>query len=255
MNINALKSIDTLFNQETASTTNQIAVGEPNPSSPISMAQRAMTASFFYLAAMLVNSLNVQWAQNTFRVVNTQTDELGWTHVRMQQTINGLPIYGQQIITHVDNNGTVRGMSGDANQEMLDGSFNVKPSISQNSALNRVRSNYHGSISAPSTELLVYPTKTQGMRLAYKVEFFDTKAPARMTYFIDARNGRILDKANSLSTVPNTPGNTGVVAPAKNTGIVSPYMQQAVPVSTRRMGDWNSASFANYVLPTRETNQ
>jgi Zn-dependent metalloprotease len=200
--IESLNRMDPMINAlERNAELMEIAIGEPHPTKPpISRAeleQKAISASYRYLSDE--NTVGINKAENSFRVVKVETDELGMAHVRMEQVIKGLRVYGQQVITHVDNDGAVQNLTGNYRRDLLTTRVNTKPIIKTEGAIARVSRNYHAEINSPSTELLIYPT-TRGARLAYKVEFFDENGPARMVYFVDARSGRILNKQNLLAT-------------------------------------------------------
>jgi Zn-dependent metalloprotease len=47
-----------------------------------------------------------------FDTASITTDELGQTHVKFQQTLRGLPVFGAEYIVHTDANGNVRAMNG-----------------------------------------------------------------------------------------------------------------------------------------------
>lgn len=49
-----------------------------------------------------------------FQAIRTHRDELGQTHVRMQERVNGLPVIGAEYIVHSDAKGNVIGMNGRA---------------------------------------------------------------------------------------------------------------------------------------------
>jgi vibriolysin len=49
-----------------------------------------------------------------FQPLNSLRDELGQTHVRMQERVHGLPVLGAEYIVHSDANGNVIGMNGRA---------------------------------------------------------------------------------------------------------------------------------------------
>jgi Zn-dependent metalloprotease len=183
-----------------------IAPGEPHPQAPVNRAefeQAAIAASYRYLASQ--SDLAGERAESSFRVVHVETDEIGMAHVRMEQIIKGLRVCDQQIITHVDGNGEVQSLTGSYRSDLLTSLINTKPIISREGAIARLRRNFDGQISsAPNTELVIYPT-SRGVRLAHRVEFFGEtdKGPVRMVHFIDARNGRVLEKMNMIATAQN----------------------------------------------------
>src|SRR5262249_31301214 len=147
---------------------------------------QAISSSFSYLAN--INSLKKGKAESSFRVAGVEVDELGMAHVRLDQTINGLRVYNQQVITHVGSDGVVHGMTGSCRKDLFTSHPNLKPTLSKDDSISRARKDFHGKLtSSPKSELLIYPS-TRSARLAYEVEFLGESngEPVRMDYFIDA---------------------------------------------------------------------
>src|ERR1051326_548726 len=72
-------------------------------------AKKAIQTSLNYLGS--TNTAVSGLAANPGREVVARsvfTDELGMTHVRMDRVYNGLPVWGQQVITHLGADGQVK---------------------------------------------------------------------------------------------------------------------------------------------------
>lgn len=148
-------------------------------------------------------------------ILKSETDEIQTTHLRIQQTYKGIPVYGGEMILHKKDNEEV---------SLLNGHFyptpqieNVNPSLSEDNigklaisdvskvsivkpmtATEMVMLKYE----KPKTELIIYHQneKADGERLAYQV----TVRPnflERWIYVIDANSGEILDKYNHTCTL------------------------------------------------------
>jgi bacillolysin len=50
--------------------------------------------------------------QSHFRITKTETDALGMTHVRLQEVVNGIPVYGSQQTIHLGKDGSVQSYFG-----------------------------------------------------------------------------------------------------------------------------------------------
>ncbi len=59
------------------------------------------------IMATLSGLTGIKDALHEFEVVSTETDELGFTHVKLQQTYKGLPVYGSQAWLHFSPAGKV----------------------------------------------------------------------------------------------------------------------------------------------------
>lgn len=148
-------------------------------------------------------------------ILNSETDEIETTHLRMQQSYKGVHVYGGEMILHKKENQEV---------SLLNGHFyptpsleDVTPSLSEsNVGKIAVGDVSKTSIVKPMTatemtilkyekpkmELIIYHQneKVDGERLAYHV----TVRPnflERWVYVIDAKSGEILDKYNYTCTL------------------------------------------------------
>jgi bacillolysin len=148
-------------------------------------------------------------------ILKSETDEIQTTHLRMQQSYKGVPVYGGEMILHKKTNEDV---------SLLNGHFyptpqieNVKPSLSEEkigklaiSDVSKISITKPMTASEmvmlkyekPKTELIIYHQneKADGERLAYQV----TVRPnflERWIYVIDANSGEILDKYNHTCTL------------------------------------------------------
>ena len=151
-------------------------------------------------------------------IIKTETDDIETTHLRMQQTYMGVPVYGGEMILH---------QKADEEVSLLNGHFyptpsleNVKPSLSEDNVSKIVigdvaKTSIVKPMTAtemkmlkyekPKTELIVYHQneKADGEHLAYHV----TVRPnflERWIYVIDASSGEILDKYNHTCTLDGT---------------------------------------------------
>ncbi|MEW6736079.1 MAG: M4 family metallopeptidase [Acidobacteriota bacterium] len=174
-------------------------------------------------------------------------DELGMMHVRMDRVYNGLKVYGQQVVTHLGQDGNVRSVSGETGQTISARNFSTRPNITSDDALRVAGGLFVGEPTVPpQAELLIYPTTDGEYKLAYHVQMTNLSGenPSKMNYFIDANTGQMIDhfnalpvfcphcKAMMLAQNPNqsgsrntTPTTTNNLAPNGNSGIVPPWLR------------------------------
>ena len=141
-------------------------------------------------------------------------DELGFTHVRMQQTYKDIPVYGAEAILHFNQGG----------QRVLNGRIlktpslqNVTPRLSEEDAISRAKADlkangtYHElseeqkafmQYEGPKVELMIYPDKQQTGKylLTYQVELY-ASLDGHWFYILDAKNGKILNSNNHVCHV------------------------------------------------------
>ncbi|WP_261129588.1 M4 family metallopeptidase [Bacillus sp. Marseille-Q3570] len=135
------------------------------------------------------------------KVKNVQKDELGMTHVRFNQTKNGVPIEGYEIIVHFNKDNEVVAVNGRVNQTVVDDAVDTTPSVSEEEALQVAQS----SIDAPeeftyepTVDLVVYPFEGENFT-AYKanINFMGDK-PGNWFVYVDANTGKVIDQYNGL---------------------------------------------------------
>lgn len=165
--------------------------------------------------------------ENSFRLLNTTSDKLGFTHYRYQQYYNNIPVEGTMYILHSKNEKVIS-----VNGELLDDiSASAVASVSENAALtsalssvnatlykwqipleeNYIREKQHDMSASyfPKGEL-VYITpsgklKSEGLRLTWKFDIYAHEPLSRDYIYVDALTGEVLLKKNRIHTT-DTPG-------------------------------------------------
>ncbi len=147
------------------------------------------------------SKVNMKNPKTELKVDKSIKDELGMTHVRFNQTKNGIAVEGAQIIVHYNKNNEITVVNGAYNNQIEESNIDTSPSISTNRALDVAKS----SINAPSTleqspksELVIYPFGGKN-HLAYKVNMnFLGEEPGNWFVYVDAKTGEIVDKFNAI---------------------------------------------------------
>ncbi|ASS73777.1 hypothetical protein CIG75_01505 [Tumebacillus algifaecis] len=151
-------------------------------------------------------------AEGNFKVKKSHKDENGTTHTRLDQVIDGVKVYGSQVIVHEAN--------GDA--EGVTGSFkNVKANAKQaklnaTTAIDKAvaHTGFTGELSkAAAAELVYYPVGDQAI-LSYQVGVsYISDTPGNWTVFVNAVDGSIVYAVNAIEGVAGT--GTGVLGGTK----------------------------------------
>jgi bacillolysin len=135
------------------------------------------------------------------KVKSIQKDELGMTHVRFNQSINGVSVEGAEIIVHFNNNNEVVSVNGRMNQTITDAAVDTSVSLSSEEALGVSLSSVNAPDELtyePTAELVVFPFDGEN-RTAYKVNVnFMGDEPGNWFVFVDAKTGEVIDKYNGL---------------------------------------------------------
>ncbi|PTL80062.1 M4 family metallopeptidase [Vitiosangium sp. GDMCC 1.1324] len=140
-------------------------------------------------------------------VVRSSTrDEQGHTHIRYAQTRNGLPVFGHELILHVDASGKVYAANGSAR----DGESVPAPSqakVSPEAVRRAALESTPGGVRVEGEPRLVYARSTvdQRLKLAYEVvvtgEHLGT--PVRDHVFLNALDGSTVQRDSDIHNVRN----------------------------------------------------
>ncbi|UOQ92966.1 M4 family metallopeptidase [Halobacillus shinanisalinarum] len=139
--------------------------------------------------------------KSNFKPGQVKKDDLGMTHVNLQQTKNGVPVEGSEVIVHYDEENTVQSVSGHFNHEVEEADISTEPTLSKTEALNKAKNEVDAPEEmsyTPTSELVIYPYN-DASQLAYKVNVnFLGKDPGNWFVFVDAKSGQVIDKYNAL---------------------------------------------------------
>lgn len=137
-----------------------------------------------------------------FKALAEENDRIANGHVvRLQQTFQGIPIFEAHQIAHVSANGMLRSISGTV--VSISSPLQVKPELTKEQAIAAAKKDARVEtvdfVQPPSAELNIY-MKDNHPYLVYKVELnYLGQEPARWFYFINATNGEVVHKFNSLA--------------------------------------------------------
>ncbi|ANB58366.1 thermolysin [Anoxybacillus sp. B7M1] len=153
-------------------------------------------------------------------LVDVKTDELGMTHYKYVQSLNGVPIDGGEFLVHTDKNGIVKATNGKLRPSASDKFKNkTAAKISDKEAIDLAWK--HINVTKQETEVkednaplkekadvantvekskLVVYEKDGNYYLTHKVELqFIYPYPANWKIYVDANNGKIVDAYNAVA--------------------------------------------------------
>ncbi len=155
------------------------------------------------------NAYGLRDADAELVVRNAVQDDLKQTHIRLDQTYNGVPVYGGQLVTQLDGSNSVRGVAGRIYEgARIDTKAKLNPAQAVKAAVDAL--GYQGEFAhKPEAELVVLPNQdgTNGATLSYVVELAiedGTAATAHHKYFIDANNGSVVWHYNDMHSTAAT---------------------------------------------------
>jgi Zn-dependent metalloprotease len=142
--------------------------------------------------------------------IRANTDKNGVTHTRYQQTLDGVPVWGEQIIISRDRSGGVVSLRGNLVTDLANELPQLQASVTAADALNamkdKVKNNYSQArglfFKNEISELVIY-LDNNIPKLSYSVNFFaDTEAggqPTRPYFIVDAISGAVLFQYEGLT--------------------------------------------------------
>ncbi|MDM5215119.1 M4 family metallopeptidase [Peribacillus sp. NJ4] len=135
------------------------------------------------------------------KVKSVQKDKLGMTHVRFNQSVNGVNVEGSEVVVHFNKNNEVVSVNGRINKTISDKAVDTSASLSGDAALKTALSSVNAPEELtyePTTELVVLPFEGENYT-AYKVNVnFMGHDPGNWFVFVDANTGKVIDKYNGL---------------------------------------------------------
>jgi Zn-dependent metalloprotease len=139
-------------------------------------------------------------------VQRTSRDELGHTHIRYAQTRNGLPVFGHELILHVDASGRVYAANGsarDGEPVPMPSRARMPPEALTRAALESTQ----GGMRVEGEPRLLYARSTvdQRLKLAFDVVVLgeDLGAPVRDHVFLDALDGSFVQRYSDIHHLRN----------------------------------------------------
>lgn len=170
------------------------------------------------VADYLAKEHKVKDFNGEFNKIKESADNLGFKHVKLNQKANGIPVYGGDIIVHINKEGKVYGISGNYNEKAkgfkITGKLmNKKDAIEY--AKRAAGFNLNAEDFEINAELNLYEFEGKIVP-AYIVDMSYIYPEAyRWKVFIDARDGKLLFKYNNLKTSPAVGTGTGFINDTK----------------------------------------
>jgi Zn-dependent metalloprotease len=146
------------------------------------------------------------------------------THVRMDRMHEGVKVFGEQVIGHLDREGKMDSVTGETST-IPAGLGTQEPKLSSKEALAVAQKAFEGKTDrAPVLERVIFQDANGKYHSGYRAELTNTtesgKSPRRMNYLIDGDSGKIIEKFNQMG---------GIERPAKSATSPSTVTGSATP--------------------------
>ncbi|KAA0546395.1 peptidase M4 family protein [Bacillus sp. BGMRC 2118] len=139
--------------------------------------------------------------EKSLKMKNVVKDELGMTHVRYHQVVNGIPVEGSDVIVHFNKNNEVVLVNGRVNQTIEENVVSTMTTLSSEDALKHALTSVNAPEELtyePTSELVIYPFEGEN-HTVYKVNVnFMGDEPGNWFVFVDAKTGEVIDQYNGL---------------------------------------------------------
>lgn len=171
---------------------------------------------------------------DAFKARDVIVDSNGTEHVRFQRTYQGLPVIGGDFVVHSRN-----GQLGNVSQTLKTASRPATtPRIKTDQAIVEAGAHFGSRfVGAPSSRLVIYARGTSPL-LAHEVTLNGIKpdqTPTEMHYFVDARNGKVLDQWDGVETALPGPGGSSC-SPTAAVGTGASLTLGNVTINTGKCG-------------------
>lgn len=173
--------------------------------SPMGLNLRAANNSVQTFIAQFKSEMKIKDPSSEFKLIKTSQDDLGMTHIRIQQTYHGLPVYGGEMIIHGPG-ATMKTINGKVfpTPSLLNTTADLNADQAGQIAMNDltllgkwgnlsasfIKAMHHDRI---QSDLQVYIDNDQKAHLAYIVHAMGS-AKEVWKYFVDAHDGNIIKK-------------------------------------------------------------
>lgn len=144
--------------------------------------------------------LNLKDAAKSFKDVKVEKDELGFTHVKLNQLINGVPVQGKEVIVHYDKDGAVIAVNGDVENSITSVTALGSKALTSDEAIQIAEAQFEfdSLIEAPKVEDLVI-IKDNAAYEVYKVNVrFSEPTIGNYSVYVEKTSGNILDKQDNI---------------------------------------------------------
>jgi bacillolysin/thermolysin len=137
------------------------------------------------------------------QLLRKETDkQLSWSHVRFNQVYQGLPVFGRQLIVHLDAQNQVASVNGQFRPEIeVDTGPQVAASEAEQLALDDLlagqlqpdqRSRVTANVLRDKTQLMIHIDEADQPRLVWSITIMSTSPLGQWHYFVNARRAQIV---------------------------------------------------------------
>ncbi|UJB17754.1 MULTISPECIES: M4 family metallopeptidase [Lysobacter] len=182
-----------------------------------------------------------------FHARDVMIDRDGTEHVRMERSYEGLPVIGGDMVVHT-RNGELLSVTQGSNMRTI-ARPQLKPGIAAAQARSEAGAHFDGRVAElDPAKLVVYARNGMEPTLAYQVDLRGerngSQTPGVMSYFLDARDGRLLEAEDHVEAAAAS--GTGKTLTLGNVGIVSNSVSSGYELTDPSRGSGQTLDARNY---------
>ncbi len=159
------------------------------------------------------NNFGIEDSVNELAELKASSDNLGFTHIKTQQMVKGIPVYGNEYIIHFNENGEVYAINGKYDAAAKATKINKGRFIGEDKALNIAKGevDFDELEGPPTTKLYLYNIDDAYVPVYLVKLSFLYPTPGNWQFFINAETGAIVKSMNKIASVATTGTGLGVL--------------------------------------------
>lgn len=143
---------------------------------------------------------NLKDAVNSFKAAKLEKDDLGFTHVKLNQIINGVPVQGKEVIVHYDKNGVVTAVNGEVESSITSLTALGNRTVSSEEAVGiaKAQFKFDALTETPKAEdqVIIKDGAAYGV---YKVNIrFSEQTIGNYSVYVEKTSGKVLDTQDNI---------------------------------------------------------
>lgn len=182
-----------------------------------------------------------------FKISKTETDDLGFTHIKLKETFKGKEVYGRGITVHFDTNGDIDSITGTIENRIQSVVKKNKMPLSRLSAIKIAKESKEFdelSEDAKAENFIYY--KDGKAYDVYKVNIvYDTPDYGSWDIFIDIYSGDIIEEKNLIREEGVTGSGTAVNGTTRSLNLYKSGSKYYLQDRTKNMSGYISTYTAN----------
>lgn len=147
---------------------------------------------------------------------STESDNLGMKHYKNKLVVDGITVYGSEVIVHTDDNGKVYAINGSIDNSIPNKKWSKEFKLNANNAINIAENSLELEgkeieyTAEPTAEPYIYNKNGKWTAVYYVTMQFLSPFPANMKVFVDASKGDIIESRNIINGASTTGTGTGL---------------------------------------------